>query len=94
MSTNEWHKREYNGASHGWDVEAAKRAQRSKIDKTRQMWQADRYLQRQIHALKCKRMYGWNDYRTARAGWFALALLGLKPTKYQLAAHPCLERFM
>ena len=80
--------------SHGWDVEAAKEAQRSKVDKTRQMWRADKYLQRCLYANRVRNKYGVLSDEAARAGWFALALLGLKPTKYQLAAHPGLARFM
>jgi len=79
MSTNEWHKREYDSSEHGWDVKAALAAQEAQKEKTRQMWAEDKYLQRQRYALWCHRLYGTLDLRTKRAQWFALELLGLKP---------------
>jgi len=92
MSTNEWHKKEYNSSEHGWDVAAARAAQESQKEKTRQMWAADKYLQRQRYALWCKLHYGWNNIRTMRAGWLALELLGLKPTESLIAAYPGLDK--
>lgn len=94
MSTNEWHKTEYAGSKHGWNVSAAKAAQLTQKERTRLMWRSDRYLQRCLYANRVRRKYGVLSSEAARAGWFALALLGVKPTKYQLAAHPCLERFV